>query len=264
MGMRFDLKEKGWIWQVTMLSVVLGVLLAAALKTQQSVRSNTGIPTTRFSGLAQALLDEKDRNKLLQKEITDLRTKVDRYEQAQGEDTTQAKLLSHELQKAKLLAGLVPVEGPGLEVTVQDYPGRIPADTPAILKEEYLVHDLDLRNLVNELLNGGAEAVSISDRDTEQRIIATTAIRCVGEPILINQVEMSSPFTIKAVGPANGMETGLKMANGLLDNWRPIEGLSRSMVKTRKRDHIVISAYSGNTSSLFIWAKPVEVEGKPE
>jgi len=257
-----DPKRSGWILQVTLLSLVLGMLLAAALKTQQSVRSSSGIPTTRFSGLAQALLDEKEKNKLLRDEITDLRAKIDKYEQARGKETTEAKLLTEELQWVKLLAGLISVEGKGVEVMLQDYPGAIPADTPAVFRDDYIIHDMDIRDIVNELFANGTEAISISDRDTEQRIIASTAIRCVGGSLQINHVDMASPFTITAIGPPNTLEAGLKMPNGILDNWRPIEGLASQMVKIKRKDHVVVPAYSGNTSSLFLYAGPLNSERK--
>lgn len=259
MGSLFDPKNRIWIIQVTILSIVLGALLAAALKTQQRVKTSTGIPTTRFSGLAQALLDEKDKNKLLRDQVTELLTKLDQYEQTQG--TADTELLRQELRTSKLLAGLTPVEGEGIEVILQDYPA-VPANTPAVLKDQYIIHDLDIRDIINELLAGGAEAISIADDDTEQRVISLTGIRCVGGTALVNQVEMTSPFVIRAIGPSNGLERVLTMPNGLLDNWRPIEGLAERMVKIRKKDHIVIPPYSGNVGSLFIWAKPVEPERK--
>ncbi|HUV05194.1 MAG TPA: DUF881 domain-containing protein [Armatimonadota bacterium] len=257
-----DPKRSGWIWQVTILSLILGMLLAAALKTQWSVRRISGIPTTRFSGLAQALLDEKDKNKLLRNEITDLRAKIDDYQQARGKKTTEVGLITEELQRVKLLAGLMPVEGKGVEVTLQDYLGRIPADTLAVLKDDYIVHDMDIRDIVNELFANGAEAISIRDLDTEQRIIASTAVRCVGGSIQINHVDMASPFVITAVGPPNTLESGLRMPNGILDNWRATKGLASQMVKVKRRDHVVVSAYSGSTSSLFLYAAPVDSERK--
>lgn len=258
-------KHNGWVIQLTVLSLVLGALTAAALKTQQAVRTGSGIPSTRFPALAQALLDEKDKNKLLRKEITDLRSKLNEYEQSWGRETAQASLLSEELQKARMLAGLVPVEGPGLEVTLQDYPGRIPNDLPPVIRDEYLIHDMDIRDVINELFANGAEAISIRCGDSEQRVIAQTAIRCVGTAIQVNQVEMSSPFTIVAIGPPKTMESGLRTRGGILDNWRldTAEGasdLASRMVIIKRKDQLVVPAYSGSTSSLFKWARPINPE----
>jgi uncharacterized protein YlxW (UPF0749 family) len=257
-----DVKRSGWVWQVTVLSVVLGMLLAAALKTQQTVRTRSGIPTTRYAGLAQLILDEKERNKLLRSEITDLRVKVDRYESASGQEGTQSKLLLQELQKNKLLAGLIAAEGPGVEVTVQDVPGGPPQGTPPVLVEEYLVHDLDLRRIINELIGNGAEAIAVKDQDNEQRIVATSAIRCVGGPIQINGVDMAPPFVITAIGPPGAMASGLNMPNGLLENWHAIPNLAKRMVKISKVERVVVPAYTGSTD--LIYAKTATNAGRPK
>lgn len=247
-------KREGWLWQVTLLSVMLGMLLAAALKTQQTVKRVSGIPTTRFSGLAQLLLDEKERNQLLQKEVREQRAKVDAYERVLGEGGNETEVLKKELQKSKMLAGLLPAEGPGVEVTLQDYPKAIPPDSEPELNQEYIIHDYDLRTFVNELLASGAEAVAISDADSSQRIVAVTPIRCDAGVIRVNRVPMASPFTITAVGPPNALKSVLEMKNGAIVQFRFIEGLTKSMVRVRTVKHLEIPAFSGSTS--FIYATP--------
>lgn len=251
-------KTERWIWQVTMLSVVLGMLLAAALKTQQNFKRVSGIPTTRVSGLAQLLLDEKDRNRLLQKEVNEQRSKVDAYERALGEDGNQTGILKKELQKSKLLAGLLPAEGPGVEVTLQDFPKAIPPNSEPELNQEYIIHDWDLRMFVNELFASGAEAVAISDGDSTQRIISSTPIRCDAGVIRVNRVPMASPFIIAAIGPPNALKSTLEMNNGAIGQFRFIEGLTKSMVKVKTSKRVSIPAFSGSTS--FIYATPVTSE----
>lgn len=251
-------RRERWIWQVTVLSVVLGMLLAAALKTQQNVKRVSGIPTTRFSGLAQLLLDEKDRNRLLQKEVREQRAKVDAYERAIGQGGTETEILKKELEKYKLLAGLLPAEGPGVEVTLRDYPKEIPSNSKPELNQEYIIHDYDLRVFVNELLASGAEAIAITDADSTQRIIANTPIRCDAGVIRVNRVPMASPFTITAIGPPNALKSTLEMNNGAIVQFRFIEGLADSMIKVKTAKRLVIPAYSGSTS--FLYATPVTSE----
>ena len=261
MSLPFDLKRGGgWLIPVTILSVVLGMLLAAALKTQQNIR-NSSIPSNRFSNLASAYLDEKNRNKQLERSLAEERAKIAGIEQSQGEGNSRVKLLQEELNKMKLSAGLVPVEGQGVEVVLQDFPGRIPRDTPAVLRDQYIIHDVDLRDTVNELYANGAEVISIGDGDTEQRLISSTAIRCVGGTIQINGVDMTSPFTIKAIGPSNAMQKGLTMIGGLVDNWRPIQGIAGKMISVKQQKNLYIAAYTGDVSRLFIWAKVAESKG---
>lgn len=256
-----NLKISGWIWQVTILSVVLGMLLGAALKTQENVRRVSGIPTTRVSGLAQLLLDEKDRNRLLQKEIRDLREQVDQYERTVGEGGAQAQILKDELRKARFLAGLLPAQGPGITVTLRDYPKAIPSGEEPELLQEYIIHDFDLRNFVNELYANGAEAISISDKDTTQRLISSSAIRCSSGVIMVNNHPMASPFTISAIGPPNPLKTALEMHNGLLSQFRFIDGLAANMVTIKTQKNVQIPAFSGNTGFIYAVMEP---EKKPK
>ena len=258
-----DLKRNGWIWQITMLSLILGMLLAAALKTQQHIKVQAGVSTgTRAGGLFPQLLAEKENSKRLQGEINDLRSQISKYEQTGNADTSKTEALKKEIQKAKFLAGLSPAEGAGVEVTLQDSTKRPPADEEQVLLQEYIIHDLDLRNFVNELIANGAETISIKDKDSNQRIIASSSIRCVGAVIRVNGVAMSPPFTICAIGPPDVLAGALKMRDGIIDQFRMVRGISNDMVKVKKRDHIVMPAYSGSTR--FIYSAPVDSEERSE
>ena len=65
--------------------------------------------------------------------------------------------LIDKLKKNNMLLGLTNVEGEGLTITVKDGD----ADPQALDISSYLVHDSDLRELVSELSNAGAEALSL-------------------------------------------------------------------------------------------------------
>jgi uncharacterized protein YlxW (UPF0749 family) len=253
-----DRDKNEWIWVVSALCLVLGMLLAAALKTQQNIRTNSNIPTTRVSGLVQALLDEKEMNKNLHARITDLLAKNNAYEKMVSEGTGATGRIGKQSLQYKFQAGLMPAEGAGVEVTLRDSPRRPPADADQFLMQDYIVHDQDLRGVVNELAANGAEVMCIKDKDGDQRIIANTGIRCVGGTIQVNSVPMSPPFTIVAIGPPNTLESALMMARGLIEQLRPETGLAKSMFSVKKSDHLVIPAYSGSVK--YRYAQPAEME----
>lgn len=105
-----------------------------------------------------------------------------------------------------LAAGLDPVRGPGLVVTLtdaqRDANGLFPRDaTP----DDLVVHQQDIDAVLNALWSAGAEAVQMQD----QRIIATSAPRCVGNTLLLNGRTYSPPYTITAVGDAAAMQAAL-------------------------------------------------------
>ena len=62
---------------------------------------------------------------------------------------------------------------------------------------QLVVHQSDLQAVVNALWAGGAEAMTIAG----QRVIATSAVRCVGNTLLLNGRVFSPPFEVAAIGP---------------------------------------------------------------
>lgn len=100
------------------------------------------------------------------------------------------------------MAGLTPVEGPGVEVTLHDaakpsYPGEPPV--------YQLVHDQYVLHVVALLSAAGATAISING----QRYVSTTSIFCAGPTIRINGINYGSPYVVRAVGPPQALLTAL-------------------------------------------------------
>ena len=106
-------------------------------------------------------------------------------------------------------AGLEPVRGPGLAVTLtdaqRDANGRFPRDATA---DDLVVHQQDIDAVLNALWSAGAEAVQMQD----QRISATSAPRCVGNTLLLNGRTYSPPYTITAIGDSAAMHDALAEA----------------------------------------------------
>ncbi len=241
-----SIRNNSWVMPVTVMALVLGALLAVSLKTQQSIRS-TSLPSNRFSGLAAAYRDQQEQLKMANEEIRKLRDRTTEYENEMASASEKARLLNESLQEAKFLAGLTEVRGPGVEVILQDSKKRPPANSPIDI-ENYIIHDSDLQRVVNELHAAGAEAVAING----QRIIANTAIRCVGPTVQVNGIALSSPYVIRAIGDPDTLVSALNLPQGVLSD---IQAIDPNMVKVVKKNDIVIPAYTG--SLVFRYAKPV-------
>ena len=106
-------------------------------------------------------------------------------------------------------AGLTPLRGPGLVVTLndaqRDAQGRFPRDASP---DDLVVHQQDIQAVINALWSAGAEGIQVQD----QRIIATSAPRCVGNTLLLNGRTYSPPYVISAVGDAAAMQAALASA----------------------------------------------------
>jgi uncharacterized protein YlxW (UPF0749 family) len=112
---------------------------------------------------------------------------------------------------APLLAasGREPVTGSGLSVVLDDA-SSVP-DDPSVDPNQLVVHQSDLQAVVNALWAGGAGAVSVAG----QRLIATSAVRCVGNTLLLNGQVYSPPYRVQAVGPAQAMTDELNRSPGV-------------------------------------------------
>src|ERR1700761_2586403 len=106
-------------------------------------------------------------------------------------------------------AGMSPVHGPGLVVTLQDAQrdanGRFPRDASP---DDLVVHQQDIQAVLNALWSAGAEAIQMQD----QRIIATSVPRCVGNTLLLNGRTYSPPYRVTAIGDAAAMQAALAAA----------------------------------------------------
>jgi uncharacterized protein YlxW (UPF0749 family) len=103
------------------------------------------------------------------------------------------------LEDAETAAGVIPVSGPGLLVTLAD--AEPDADTDPVggtaeADTRGQVRDGDLQLVVNALWAAGAEGVSING----QRLGPTTAIRFAGEAVLVDFRPVTNPYLVSAVG----------------------------------------------------------------
>lgn len=111
------------------------------------------------------------------------------------------------------LAGLTPVTGPGVDVTLSDSSRAIPqGENPSAA----LVQDSDLTFLVMMLWYGGARAVAING----ERVTAVTTITSSGPTILINGRRLVAPFGVAAVGDPKVLRGVLETRGGFAERAR--------------------------------------------
>lgn len=135
------------------------------------------------------------------------------------------------------MAGLTRVVGPGVRIMVED--AIVPSDGVAVNRRLF-VHSRDLLLLSNELFAAGAEAVAING----QRMVAGSAIRCVGPAIRINDVNTAPPYVVEAAGDPDVLKQAVMMMGGIVDL------LSREnlRVDVQRVDRLTIPAYGESGS----------------
>jgi uncharacterized protein YlxW (UPF0749 family) len=241
--------------QITLLSAIFGALLGMSLKTQDRIRQEQ-LPDMRISKIAKSYMDLRDTNLDLMKKVADMQKRLTDYQKAAAAEDGNAKLLSADLQKANLLAGLVAVTGPGVTVTLKDAK-NLPAK-PADMSQEayvefirpYLIHDQDIQAVINELRAAGAEAIAVND----QRIVATTAVRCVGPTVMVNNTPTNgSPVRIKAIGDPDTLQSSLMMPGGVSDQYKITDP---TMINVDKVKVMALPAYAGATPLRYAQQAP--------
>jgi len=100
--------------------------------------------------------------------------------------------LEKEWESLKLLTGIVGVKGPGITVKLDDAPAREP-DMPL---ELLIIHDHDIKVILNELKKAGAQAIAVNG----ERIVPMSEQVCAGPTILINGNRHPVPYIIEAIG----------------------------------------------------------------
>ena len=84
--------------------------------------------------------------------------------------------------------------------------------TPSwVTSDDFVVHQQDLQAVVNALWHGGAEAIQVMD----QRIVSTSAVRCVGNTLILQGRVYSPPFVVTAIGDQRQLRAALDHEPGV-------------------------------------------------
>ena len=143
-----------------------------------------------------------------------------------------------EIENIKSAAGLTKLEGPGVVIIVTD-------GTRDLIEDEdpnnVLVHDLDIRAMVDDLRNAGAEAIAING----QRVVFNKSnIQCTGPTIKINDQVFAPPYIIQAIGDRKFLETAINAPGSFssaLRSWGVFVEVNTSI-------SVTIPAYEGYVS----------------
>ena len=140
-------------------------------------------------------------------------------------------LVKKELEEAKKNFGLTDVEGEGIIITLTD-------------NDEIGYDYEDLLDLVNELRDAGAEAISINN----ERIVNMSDIINRAERIRVNSKNISSPYVIKAIGDKTYLKSALTIKNGYYD----LKEKNGYDIKIEEKNNIKINKYSKSVELKYI------------
>jgi uncharacterized protein YlxW (UPF0749 family) len=222
------------VWRVLVPAVLL--LIGLLLATSARLAAGTDLRAERRTDLVDLIRAEQDRVAAETARVTDLRGQLDAAAKAEAPTATDPELE----------ALISEVQGPGLVVELADAP--IPADgvPDGYNSDDYIVHEQDVQAVINALWAGGAEAIALMD----QRIIATSAVRCVGSTLLLHGQVYAPPYTVTAVGPTDRMQRALDVSPrvAIYRQYADLLGLGFDVSEP---DSVTVPAYEGPLAAQY-------------
>lgn len=229
---------RGWRLMVSAVALLAGVLFATSATTAQGTDLRAG----RRLRLAE-LIDRQQREVA----VLDDRARALEAELAAATETAagrDSRVQAAQAAVEELLgpAGLMPVLGPGVVVTLDDAPRPEPGQSRPgnATPDDLVVHEQDILAVLNALWAGGADAVTVMG----DRVVSTSSVRCVGNTLLLHGAVYSPPFRVSAIGDADRLEAALDAAPGVkvFRDYVDAYGLG---YRLDRRQEITMPAYDG-------------------
>ena len=214
-------------------SIIFGIvcLILSSAITMQLKLTNTSESAASQAKKNDQLKDQilvlNDKNNKLIGKLQDTTKNLETIRDKAAQNNSSSVQKSELIKKYLVFIGYTDVLGQGLIIKYIPTKDQNKSDITA-----------DLRDVVNELKNAGAEAISIND----QRLINTSSIEMVKNKIEINKIEISAPYTIKIIGNPEIINSSLIRPGGTIEL---IEDTGVS-INIQIKEKVNISKYSEN------------------
>jgi uncharacterized protein YlxW (UPF0749 family) len=179
-----------------------GFLLAASTLTA----NGSDIRVERPAELRDLVRNEAVKIDRIENELVDLQNQI--QDITNSSQRNQIETTKLKIEQLSPVAGFTAMAGPGLTVILNDAPQvdlSIPEnERPDV--NDLLIHQEDVQSVVNALWAGGAQGVSLMGK----RVILTSAVKCVGNTLLLHGKVYSPPFKIQAVGDITKLTSSLR------------------------------------------------------
>jgi uncharacterized protein YlxW (UPF0749 family) len=168
------------------------VLVVVQLRGQQAANALAGLSAQELTVLVGNL---DAHNEQLRKEVAALEAQQADIAAAQSRGDTSVDGISRDLARVRAWAGLDPVMGEGVTITVSG-----PIAGPGV------------EELLNELHNAGAEAIAV---DTV-RIVPGSVVAGPAGGLSIENTALNDPFQIRAIGSPESLTGSLTRMGGVI------------------------------------------------
>lgn len=216
--------------------LVLTIGICVQVKSVDSITEKKGISISDNSGLIDEVFRQRQIYKDTYKKLEETELKLEQIRLQVTEHSGADSSIEAQIKNNNKLLGLTEVKGPGIIIKLDDN-REVDVEEALVNPSLLIVHEGDLLQIINELFNAGADAISINGK----RIVNTTAILCDGNIIRINDEMVGVPIEIKAIGYPERLYYALNRTQGYLDIMKR-DGV---IVSTEKKEEITIPKYEG-------------------
>ncbi|MCD9143798.1 DUF881 domain-containing protein [Streptomyces albireticuli] len=223
-----------------------GLIFWMSFNTAHGTNIRTDDSMLRLSDLIQ---ERSRKNAALDESAGAVRSEVDALARR---DSGSTAAQDRELAALENGAGTRELKGTALTVTLTDAPPnatpRIPG-VPDPQPNDLVIHQQDLQAVVNALWQGGAKGIQVMD----QRLISTSAVRCVGNTLILQGRVYSPPYKVTAVGDRGALRKALDTSPAIQNYLQYVTAYGLGW-KVDQHDAVTLPGYSGTVDLHY--AKP--------
>ncbi|MFG3496109.1 DUF881 domain-containing protein [Streptomyces sp. NPDC047928] len=239
---------KGWPARLLTGAVfaLAGLIFVTSFNTAKGTNIRTDDSLLKLSDLIQ---ERSHKNAQLEEVTSAVRDEVGALAR-RDDGSTRAE--DEELGALEKAAGTTEVAGEGLTVTLNDAPpnARAAPGYPEPQANDLVIHQQDLQAVVNALWEGGAKGIRVMD----QRLISTSAVRCVGNTLILQGRVYSPPYKVTAVGDTDRLRRALTDAPAIQNYQLYVKAYGLGW-KVDEHDAVTLPGYSGTVDLHY--ANPV-------
>ncbi|RKN46410.1 DUF881 domain-containing protein [Micromonospora endolithica] len=200
-------RRPGWSIGVPLIAAAAGLLFT----TTATTAGGTALREDRRPQLNQLIEDRLAEVAANEERAAELRRDVEGRTTALAKSDAPIGEQQNRAAASRTAAGFTELAGSGVTVELDDArlgDGQLPEGAT---NDDLVVHQGDVQAVVNALWAGGAEAMSIMN----VRVLATSAVRCVGNTLLLHGRVYSPPFKIVAIGDPAALQQALADSKGV-------------------------------------------------
>ena len=212
---------------VGVLLAVLGFAAITQVRTNNTDNSYAGYRERDLVDVLSALAGTSQR---AQNEINGLESTRRQLEQNRQAQSAALAAAAKQAQELSILAGSVPVTGPGIRLTVTE--GPRPVDVDSVL------------DAIEELRSAGAEAMQVNG---EVRLVAQSAVESAPGGLRIDGTLVTSPYVFDVIGDPHTLSGALNLVDGPIAQFKDAD----AAVNLVERDSLDITSVRQPTAPQF-------------